>query len=75
MLKITLRDDVQSFESGITGGEIARSISEGLFRAALAVKVNGTVLSLDTPITEDANVEILTFESSEFQQYNSKKQS
>ena len=65
MLKITLRDDVQSFESGITGGEIARSISEGLFRAALAVKVNGTVQSLDTPITEDANVEILTFDSEE----------
>ncbi|MBQ7037150.1 MAG: threonine--tRNA ligase [Clostridia bacterium] len=65
MLKITLRDDVQSFESGITGGEIAKSISEGLYRAALAVKVNGHVSSLDTPITEDATVEILTFDSEE----------
>ena len=63
MLKITLRDDVKSFESGITGGEIAKSISEGLYRAALAVKVNGTVCSLNAPITEDATVEILTFDS------------
>ncbi len=63
MLKITLRDDVHSFESGITGGEIAKSISEGLYRAALAVKVNGAVCSLDMPIEEDATVEILTFDS------------
>ncbi len=63
MLKITLRDDVHSFESGITGGEIAKSISEGLYRAALAVKVNGTVCALDAPIEEDATVEILTFDS------------
>jgi len=63
MLKITLRDDVCSFESGVTGGEIARSISEGLGRAALAVKVNGTVCALDAPICEDATVEILTFDS------------
>ncbi len=65
MLKITLRDEVHAFESGITGGDIAKSISEGLFRAALAVKVNEQILSLDTPITEDATVEILTFDSEE----------
>ncbi len=65
MLKITLRDEVHSFESGTTGGDIAKSISDGLFRAALAVKVNGEVVSLDTPIVEDATVEILTFDSEE----------
>ncbi len=65
MLKITLRDEVHSFENGITGGDIAKSISEGLFRASLAVKVNDKVVSLDTPITEDATVEILTFDSEE----------
>ena len=65
MLKITLRDDVHSFENGITGGEIAKSISDGLYRAALAVKVDGKVCALDTPITHDATVEILTFDSAE----------
>ncbi len=65
MLKITLRDEVHSFESGVCGGDIAKSISEGLYRAALAVKVDGAVCALDMPITKDAVVEILTFDSEE----------
>lgn len=65
MLNITLRGEVHAFQDGITGAEIAKSISDGLYRAALAVKVGGEVCALDTPITEDATVEILTFDSEE----------
>ncbi len=62
MIKITLRDDTREFESGVSGLEIAKSISEGLARAAVAVEVNGEVQELWAPINEDATVNILTFD-------------
>ena len=44
MINITLPDgSVRSYERGITGLEIAKSISEGLARNVLAAKVNGEV--------------------------------
>ena len=50
---------VREFSRGVTGAEIARSISEGLARNALAIEVNGDVLELSRPITTDASVKIL----------------
>ena len=38
---ITLRDDKKEFPQGSTAADIARSISDGLFRASLVAKVNG----------------------------------
>ncbi|MBF9238980.1 threonine--tRNA ligase [Hymenobacter sp. BT683] len=62
MLNITLPDgSVRQVESGSTGHALANSISEGLARNALAVRVNGEVRDLHRPITEDATVEILTW--------------
>jgi len=62
MLNITLPDgSVRQVESGSTGHALASSISEGLARNALAVRVNGEVRDLHRPITEDATVEILTW--------------
>ena len=41
-MKISLPDGgVEEFEKGVTGYDVAIKISEGLARAAVAVKVNG----------------------------------
>ena len=62
MLNITLPDgSVRPVESGTTGYDLAAGISEGLARNALAVKVNGEIRDLHRPFTQDANVEILTW--------------
>ena len=62
---ITLRDDKKEFPQGSTPAEIARSISDGLFRASLVAKVNDKVVGMYEPITEDATVEFLTFDTEE----------
>ena len=62
MLHITLPDgSVRPVEPGTTGYNLAAGISEGLARNALAVKVNGEIRDLHRPLTEDASVEILTW--------------
>jgi len=53
---------VKGFDSGVTGLEIARSISPRLAKEAIAAKVNGFVRDLTAPIPEDAPVEIITFD-------------
>ena len=62
MLNITLPDgSVRQVEAGSTGYDLAASISEGLARNALAVKVNGEIRDLHRPLTTDAALEILTW--------------
>ena len=62
MLKITLPDGaVKEFEGPVSGMEVASSISEGLARNTLAVKVNDEIWDASRPITEDATVQILTW--------------
>lgn len=69
MIKITLKDgSVRNYQSGITIKEIAEDISAGLARMALAGKVNGEVVDLNTVINADADLEILTFRDEEGQQ-------
>ena len=63
MIKINLRGEIKEYEAGVTGATIAGDISSGLLRVALAVSVNGDVRDLSAPINEDAEVEILTFDS------------
>ncbi|MEF9953265.1 MAG: threonine--tRNA ligase [Clostridium sp.] len=66
MIKVTLKDGkVLEFESGVTAGDVAKSISMGLYRAALAAKVNSKVVDLTFPIKADAEVEILTADTEE----------
>ncbi len=55
----------KEFESGITGGKIAESISRGLAKNALSVSVNGEVWDLARPITHDASIVIHTWDSPE----------
>lgn len=66
MLKITFPDkNVREYEKGVTGLEIARSISEGLARNVLAVQFNGEVRDAMRPIEEDGNILFLTWKDSE----------
>ncbi len=63
MLKITLKGGtVKEVEQGTALLDIAKEISEGLARAALAAKVDGKVTELWQTVTEDCSVEFLTFD-------------
>ncbi len=65
-IKISFPDGNQrEFDSGITGGEIAKSISGKLAKVALAVKFNGKVLELWRPLQQDGVMQILTFDDPE----------
>lgn len=61
MIKVTLRDEIKEFESGITVAEIAKSIGRGLYKASVGGRINGEYCDLRTPITEDCTLEIVTF--------------
>jgi len=66
MIYITLPDkSVKQYPKGVTGLEIARSISEGLARNVLAVKVNGEVMDATRPILADSRIKLLTWDDSE----------
>ena len=63
-VKITFPDgDSREFTAGVTGLQIAESISKGLAREALAVEVNGETWDLSRPIYQDATVKILKWDS------------
>ena len=66
MIKITLPNgSVKEFNDGVTGYEIARSISNRLAREALSIGVNGENWDLYRIITEDAKIEIYKWENPE----------
>jgi len=66
MIKITLPDhSVREFESGVTGLEIAKSISNRLAKEVLAVSVNGAVWDLSRPITTDSKIKLHTWDDRE----------
>ena len=66
VINITLPDGtVKEYKKGITGHEIALSISEGLARNVLAAKVNGEVWDSTREIIEDATVQLLTWNDKE----------
>jgi len=65
-IKITLPDgSVREYEKGISGLQIALSISEGLARNVLAAKVNGEVWDSGRPIHRDSKVQLLTWNDPE----------
>jgi threonyl-tRNA synthetase len=66
MIKITLPDDsVREYSKGITGAEIASSISPRLAKEVLSVTVNGEIWDLTRPIMEDSSVRLHKFEDNE----------
>lgn len=61
MIEVTLSDgSKREFDSPVTVGDVAASIGAGLARAALAGKVNGKLVDLSHPITENSTVSIVT---------------
>lgn len=66
MVSIKLPDSsVLSFDGATDGAQIAAKIGAGLAKAALAIKVNGKLQDLATPITTDADIDIITAKSPE----------
>ena len=63
-MKITLKDgSVKEYAESMSVIDIAKDLSEGLARVATAAKVNGELVDLRTVVAEDAELEILTFDS------------
>jgi threonyl-tRNA synthetase len=66
MINITFPDDSKKqYDKGITGLDIAKSISEGLARNVLAAEVNGEVWDATRPINGDSSVRLLTWDDEE----------
>ena len=62
---VTLAEGKKEFPAGSTPADVARSISDGLFRSSYVARVNGEVVGMYTPINEDATVEFLGFDTEE----------
>lgn len=66
MIKITFPDgSVREYEAGVTGMQIAESISPRLAKEILACGVNGETVELNRPIQEDASVVLYKWEDEE----------
>ena len=66
MARIKLPDGaIIEANDGITGKQVAEKIGAGLAKAAIAVKVNGSLVDLSAPITGDASIQIITSKDTE----------
>lgn len=66
MINITLPDNsTRQYPEGISGIDIAKSISEGLARKVLSIKVNDEVWDATRPIRQDARIKLLTWDDEE----------
>ena len=60
-INITLPDgSVRSFDHAVTGADLAAGIGPGLAKAALALRIDGEMRDLSTPLDRDVKVEIVT---------------
>lgn len=66
MIKITFPNgDVREYEQGVTGLQIAESISPALARDVVACGVNGETTELNRPINEDSTIALYKFDDEE----------
>ena len=66
MVKITFPDgSVREYEQGVTGLQIAESISPALARDVVSCGINGETTELNRPINEDATVQLYKFDDDE----------
>ncbi len=66
MIKITFPDGtVREYEAGVTGLQIAESISSRLAQDVLACGVNGETVELNRPINEDAEIKLYKWDDAE----------
>lgn len=69
MINITFPDgNIRQYAAGVTAMDVAKSISEGLARVALAASVNGEVRDLNRPIDSDATINFHKWEDKEGKQ-------
>lgn len=65
-ITITLKDgSIKSFEKGLLVADVAKVLSSSLAKKALVAKVDGNLVDLATPLTQDVSLEILTRDSEE----------
>jgi len=63
MIDITFPDgSVRQFEQGVTGFDIARSLSNSLAREVLSINVNDEIWDLNRPIHKDATIKLNKFD-------------
>ena len=68
-ISITFPDgNTKQFDEGVTGFDIAQSISSRLAKDALAVKINGTIIDLNRRLTKDTSIKFLSFNDEEGQE-------
>ncbi|MCI6839357.1 MAG: threonine--tRNA ligase [Prevotella sp.] len=66
MVKITFPDgSVREYEQGVTGLQIAESISPALARDIVSCGVNGETVELNRPINEDSAIALYKFDDEE----------
>ena len=66
MVKITFPDgSVREYEQGVTGFQIAESISPALARDVVCCGVNGETVELNLPINEDSTIALYKFDDEE----------
>jgi len=66
MISIIFPDgNTKEFEKDTTGEDIAQSISPGLRRQALAIKLNGEFIDLKRPLDHGGKIEIITYKTDE----------
>ena len=66
MVKITFPDgSVREYEQGVTGFQIAESISPALAREVVCCGVNGETVELNRPINEDSTIALYKFDDEE----------
>ena len=66
MIDLTFPDgSVRAFDAGVTGRDVALSISKSLAKKAVAMKLDGVLVDLSDAIDRDAAIEIVTRDSAD----------
>ena len=66
MIEVQFPDQsVRSYDKGVTPLDVAKSISEGLARNVLSAKYNGEIVEGTTPLLENGNIQLFTWNDQE----------
>lgn len=65
-MKIQLKDEVREYPKGTTVEEVAKSIGEGLLRAAICGKIGDELVDLQTKLNQDCSLKIITNKDPEY---------
>lgn len=66
MIQVTLKGGViKEYEAGTTAALVAKDLGAGLYKASCACKVNGVLCDLRTPLEQDCELAIVTFDDNE----------